>query len=313
MVSRKHACLSFSTHDIAFVFPHEEAPGNVLWANRQQLGAASDYWARELDARSLEECGKMELLSSWQDNLRKDLDNAMNEVDTKKRGGARTRNTNGQPARKRSKVKAEEPSSSQRASTAPDAQESDDSLQVADTISYILIQEEPIATYRVVLTWLETGVPDFGRLLPDVGVANPTAPDAIYALADKVALDELKAAALANYTAQLNQLDADAILEHLLGNRACDFAELKEAAMEAALRHIETIKKGTALGLLEQRLNQADDRRVRTHLSSILTGFLRAPERNRQSSGGTSASQLKAEPVTPPQRGGQQTGGILKY
>ena len=73
------------------------------------------------------------------------------------------------------------------------------------------------------------------------------------------------------------QLNEDNALAHALGSMACNYDEIRQAAMTVALRHIDAIRASNGPASITQMIIAEDDRRIRKHLSGVVEEWIKAP------------------------------------
>ena len=124
------------------------------------------------------------------------------------------------------------------------------SEDLTSPISYIVVTDADISTYRAVLIWLLTGDVTFcepatgGETKAMAQMDEPLSPTSIYALTDKLEIAELHKLALAEYTKRLTSKNA---MKELFFMHALRIPQLKDAAMAKAVANWAQIKadKGT--------------------------------------------------------------------
>lgn len=133
-------------------------------------------------------------------------------------------------------------------------------------IAYIVVKDESPENYRTILTWLDTKAVVFATQRDEDA---PNTPQAIYALAHKLDINELQSIALKEYTSRLTSANC---MRELLSNHAFLYPKLKQAAMKAVIDNWALMK---ALGRKPsaQDLVKAGGRDLE-QLAEILTELL---------------------------------------
>ena len=234
---------------------------------------ASAYWKTQLKSDFAESDQYLKSLSGWKELAAADIQSIMMAEGTF--AAARSVATGmggGLHAPKKTKIDG----TSETSSKAKKRKE----LQLASSssnsrVGYLVIKDSALATYELVLGWLENQQidPEFGELSPATAVRSPTAPDVVYELAHFLQLERLKELASGSFT---QQLTATSAVAHLASKRALTYPELGAAALEVAVKHIDGVAAGNGMAVITSKLVAEDDADFREYLGQVIEKLFKA-------------------------------------
>ena len=187
----------------------------------------SPYWKRLFEADYSESKQYLQGMSAWKETLAKDIAGIVNL----------------------SEPESSDPSRS--VSKESNSPVTEDGVRVR----YIVIRDEPLQTYRAVLVWLAMGQISFSQEKAFEPYPNPTSPKALYALAHKLEIEDLKSIALAAFT---HRLDADNCMAELFSQHSFLYSQIKDAALKAVVANWSAIRKPGRMSYIQEIVKAGD-------------------------------------------------------
>ena len=201
--------------DVVFIFPNEKAEEPYLCANIAELQKASPYWKVMFDSGFQESEKYLPNTSQWRKQFQMDITEvikAYRKDKSMKRFSAST-------------------ASSSSASVA-------DSASPDTPIRYVVVTDADMHTYRTILHFIRGGKPGSTLFGIHAGSAHCKS---VYILAHKLDIETARKEALDAYAQALHSGNA---LQELMSADSFLYAELKETAMNCALKHRRSISMG---------------------------------------------------------------------